>query len=500
MHSRRPLLVVALSVLASSWVGALASDEPSPPVSTVIGLTEAKTADGKYYISWKEHRIDDSALAMVGMGGADGLAVADLDKDGHLDVVAVHEDCANHVRVSFGTDDPDKWESFTLSETSKQNKNSDTAVGGAEDVVIGDVNGDGRLDVVACGEGGALVYFQAPEHPRNKDDWKGVPIAKAGAEKSGWIRVDVGDLDGDGKLEVLAAHKRGGTDFACFRREGEASDPANWKHLVIGNAQMPINVRAVDIDGDGDVDVFGGSRGESKLVLFENLGNDRKWEEKWKEHSVVSGKIKFPTPASLDIGGTKVKVSSDWGCSGFMMDFADLDSDGRMEVLVDTKHGSPVFWMKVPKAFGAEWERFYIGHIAPDQATGVKWADINGDGRLDVITGGYSYTQRRSDPKSIAKPGAPCGRLAWFEQGADPKEPWKRHDISRRAQGMYDMFFACDLNGDGATDFIATRGNSSPHDGTIWLEQVRTEAPIPVFTSAWLPEEDSRQQPIPRDQ
>lgn len=96
--------------------------------------------------------------------------------------------------------------------------------------------------------------------------------------------------------------------------------------------------------------------------------------------------------------------------------------------------------------------------------------------------------------------GAPCGRLAWFEQGADPKQPWKRHDISRRAQGMYDMFFVCDLNGDGAMDFIATRGNSSPHDGTIWLEQVRTDKPVPVFTSAWPPEEDSRQQPIPRDQ
>lgn len=54
-----------------------------------------------------------------------------------------------------------------------------------------------------------------------------------------------------------------------------------------------------------------------------------------------------------------------------------------------------------------------------------------------------------------------------------------------------------DNSGDGATDFIASRGNNSPHDGL--LEQVRTETPVPVFTCAWPHEEDSRQQPIPRD-
>ena len=46
---------------------------------------------------------------------------------------------------------------------------------------------------------------------------------------------------------------------------------------------------------------------------------------------------------------------------------------------------------------------------------------------------------------------------------------------------MYDKFIARDLDGDGDTDFIATRGNSYPYDGVFWLEQLRTATPQPVF-------------------
>lgn len=74
------------------------------------------------------------------------------------------------------------------------------------------------------------------------------------------------------------------------------------------------------------------------------------------------------------------------------------------------------------------------------------------------------------------------GRISWFENVGDGA--LVRHDISRRRRGMFDMFVARHIDNDDDVDFFATRGNSEPFDGLIWLEQVRTAAPKSAFQPA----------------
>ena len=77
--------------------------------------------------------------------------MADLDADGHLDIVSVHESDTEYdgvadglIRIAFGTGEPDRWVLTTLADGAE--------AGAPEDVTVADINGDGYLDVVAACE------------------------------------------------------------------------------------------------------------------------------------------------------------------------------------------------------------------------------------------------------------------------------------------------------------------------------------------------------------
>ena len=118
------------------------------------------------------------------------------------------------------------------------------------------------------------------------------------------------------------------------------------------------------------------------------------------------------------------------------------------------------------------------------------------DRDLDAFAGAYSRGPRDVDGEGISR-ADPLGLITWF---ANPgvtkvKEPWRRHDISRRKRGMFDKWLARDLDRDGDLDFLGTRGNSEPYDGLIWLEQTRSTTPQKRFQGAWT--DDSVEMPSP---
>ena len=433
--------------------------------------TEARNKDG-LYISWDENTIDDeNRSGGVPLRGADGLQMADLDQDGYLDIVSVHED-SDHLRVAYGSDNPTDWFRLSLAEGEE--------VDAIEDVALGDINGDGFVDAIAACENGHLIYLQNPANKIRGWRWDRV-IPEVTRGRGSFIRVFVADIDGDGKLEVIASNKGSGrseeakaakpkTEISWFDPPDDPLSADGWTEHVLTLVDTPINAQPFDLDGDGDIDIFAGSRGESRVFWFENQGAGEDGAPAFIER-----------PVAVDLGAN-ASTLGEARFSGFNLAFHDFNEDGRIDVVIPAMPHA-VGWLEHPADPAAPWAFHFIGSIEPDELVSVTLADITGNGQLDLMTGSYSRGPRDKDGPDVG-PNDPAGRITWFENPGSPGGAWTQHDISRRKRGMFDAFIARDMDGDGDVDFVGTRGNSAEYDGVFWLKQLQSEAPAKRFTPA----------------
>jgi hypothetical protein len=203
-----------------------------PPTVAAEGKTVASTpskaraASGEF-ISWVEHIVDaEDVNGGASIRGGDGLVMADLNRDGFIDIVSAHED-SNHLRIAFGSADPNLWRLRTIAEA--------TTVAAIEDVAVGDLNGDGWLDIMAACEEAHLAYFQNPGAGALDSAWPFL-IPEQTKGRGSWLRVFMADINGDGRIDVTAANK-GAADLIRTKSGNPTNRPTSLFLIKRGPAR-----------------------------------------------------------------------------------------------------------------------------------------------------------------------------------------------------------------------------------------------------------------------
>ncbi|MDB5253355.1 MAG: cell surface receptor domain protein [Flaviaesturariibacter sp.] len=220
-----------------------------------------------------------------------GIAVGDLDGDGRADV-AVACYLSNSVSVYRNTSTPG-----TVSFAARIDYQ--TALG-PRSVAIGDLNGDGKPDLVTANEfSNNVSVFQ------NNSGVGSLAFASKVDVVVGSKPFDaaIGDLDGDGKAEIAAVNQ-GSFTFSVLRNLSAGVALAFAPKIDYGTGADPSGIAIGDLNGDGKPDITVASINSS---LHQNLS--------------TAGTISFNGPHFLFLSPTPFKIG-----------VADLDNDGRPDL------------------------------------------------------------------------------------------------------------------------------------------------------------------------
>ena len=351
--------------------------------------------------------LGNGSFASVRMGSypgglpSEGVALADLDGDGKLDLIFSGQP-ASYYR---GNGNLTFQNPLTLD------------ISGYNSIAIADLNGDGHNDVVLSGSlrtGSSVILSDGQGGFLAAKRYAQIPFATGPSATA----VAVADLHGDHKLDVITVSSVGGV-VQVIRGNGDGTLQGAFAYDFQGT-DIAVSQAVGDFNGDGKSDIAT-LDGAGRLSVLLNTDN-----------------YSFSLITPVNYGFESGPITA-----------ADVNNDGKMDILVAGQSHISILLGKGDGTFQAP----VIIDIptASFPAHGLIVADLNGDGKPDIAF---------SSSTPELTPGA--GSVTFgilFGNGDGTFQTLQPQDNYSLTSKIFGLLPAADLNGDHKLDIVAVGSN-----------------------------------------
>jgi len=328
--------------------------------------------------------------------------------------------------------------------------------GGCTAMAITDLDGDGKPDLVTLNQSNQSISVL-----RNTSA-SGSITAGSFAPKvdfstganGGRFRIAIGDLDGDGKPDVVVA---GNTTVSIFRNTstiGSITTSSFATRVDLDDVNGPYSIAISDLDGDGkpDIAVSNGSSGNAISI--------------WRNISTIGSITTSSFEPRRDIGDKSLLPGH------YCIAIADLDGDGIQDIVVDDSGDKTVSIFHDPAVLNNPYDSVASFATAGQTVISIAIGDLDGDGKPDLVA-----ANRESNTVSVFRNMSTIGSITAgsFAAKIDFATGYFPYDVA-----------IGDLDGDGKPDLAIANGNDlvthpDPNNNTVSV--LRNASTIGSITS-----------------